>query len=114
MTEFLPGIYKVLQKTDRGNTTEINIFIIPGKKGERSLMIDAGFQDENCLAQMEGVLKELDISYEDLDVFLTHKHHDHSGLASVYADRGATMDTANWKMGGECEKSSGKSQWLDL
>ena len=72
MTEFLPGIYKVLQKTDRGNTTEINIFIIPGKKGERSLMIDAGFQDENCLAQMEGVLKELDISYEDLDVFLTH------------------------------------------
>lgn len=33
-------------------------------------MIDAGFQDENCLAQMEGVLKELDISYEDLDVFL--------------------------------------------
>ena len=66
MTEFLPGIYKVLQKTDRGNTTEINIFIIPGKKGERSLMIDAGFQDENCLAQMEGVLKELDISYEDL------------------------------------------------
>ena len=85
MTEFLPGIYKVLQKTDRGNTTEINIFIIPGKKGERSLMIDAGFQDENCLAQMEGVLKELDISYEDLDVFLTHKHHDHSGLASVYA-----------------------------
>ena len=81
MTEFLPGIYKVLQKTDRGNTTEINIFIIPGKKGERSLMIDAGFQDENCLAQMEGVLKELDISYEDLDVFLTHKHHDHSGQA---------------------------------
>ena len=46
-------------------------------------MIDAGFQDENCLAQMEGVLKELDISYEDLDVFLAHKHHDHSGLASV-------------------------------
>ena len=44
MTEFLPGIYKVLQKTDRGNTTEINIFIIPGKKGERSLMIDAGFR----------------------------------------------------------------------
>ena len=77
MTEFLPGIYKVLQKTDRGNTTEINIFIIPGKKGERSLMIDAGFQDENCLAQMEGVLKELDISYEDLDVFfgsLTHQN----------------------------------------
>ena len=53
-------------------------------------MIDAGFQDENCLAQMEGVLKELDISYEDL--FLTHKHHDHSGLASVYADRGFYMN----------------------
>lgn len=32
MKEILPGIYKVLLQTDRGNTTEINIFIIPGKK----------------------------------------------------------------------------------
>lgn len=91
MKEILPGIYKVLLQTDRGNTTEINIFIIPGKKGERSLMIDAGFRDQNCLEKMEHVLEELHISYEDLDVFLTHKHHDHSGLASIYADRGATI-----------------------
>ena len=35
----------------------------------------------------ESVLEELGIAYEDLDVFMTHKHHDHSGLASIYADR---------------------------
>lgn len=91
MKEILPGIYEVLLTTDMGTTTEINIFIIPGKKGERSLMIDAGFQDRKCLEKMEGVLQELGIAYEDLDVFLTHKHHDHSGLANVYASRGATI-----------------------
>lgn len=36
MTEFLPGIYKVLQKTDRGNTTEINILLFLEKKGKEA------------------------------------------------------------------------------
>ena len=55
--------------------------LIPGNKGGRSLMIDTGFRDERCLKTMESVLEELGIAYEDLDVFMTHKHHDHSGLA---------------------------------
>lgn len=91
MIECQPGIYEVLLETDRGVTNKINIFIIPGNKGGRSLMIDTGFRDERCLKTMESVLGELGIAYEDLDVFMTHKHHDHSGLASIYADRGATI-----------------------
>ena len=91
MIECQPGIYEVLLETDRGVTNKINIFIIPGNKGGRSLMIDTGFRDERCLKTMESVLEELGIAYEDLDVFMTHKHHDHSGLASIYADRGATI-----------------------
>ena len=42
MIECQPGIYEVLLETDRGVTNKINIFIIPGNKGGRSLMIDTG------------------------------------------------------------------------
>ena len=49
MIECQPGIYEVLLETDRGVTNKINIFIIPGNKGGRSLMIDTGFRDERCL-----------------------------------------------------------------
>ena len=55
-------------------------------------MIDAGFRDQNCLEKMEHVLEELHISYEDLDVFLTHKHHDHSAL-QVYMLTGGQRST---------------------
>ena len=54
-------------------------------------MIDTGFRDERCLKTMESVYRNWGLLYEDPDVFMTHKHHDHSGLASIYADRGATI-----------------------
>lgn len=62
MIECQPGIYEVLLETDRGVTNKINIFIIPGNKGGRSLMIDTGFRDERCLKTMESVLEELGIT----------------------------------------------------
>ena len=34
------------------------------------------------------VLEELHISYEGSGCVLTHKHHDHSGLTSIYARPG--------------------------
>lgn len=92
MTEHLPGIYEVkLSTTNTSSISEINIYLIPGKNGQRSLMVDAGFHDKACLEVMDGVLKELKISYGELDIFLTHKHHDHSGLASEYAKLGARI-----------------------
>ena len=87
----LPGIYEERLSRFRDGETEINIFLIPGNHGERSLMIDAGFKDRRCLAQMERALSCLDITYDKLDVFVTHKHHDHSGLASEYAELGARI-----------------------
>ena len=91
MRQRMPGIYEVRLSANQNSIDEINIFLIPGKKGERSLMIDAGFKKRSCLAKMEKVLFTLGITYDKLDIFLTHKHHDHSGLASEYASLGARI-----------------------
>lgn len=91
MIERAPGIYEAELHSDQMSVSEIKIFIIKGNPGERSLMVDTGFRSRKCLAQMEGVLEELGISCSQLDIFLTHKHHDHCGLASEYARRGARL-----------------------
>ena len=54
-------------------------------------MVDAGFRKRQCLETMEEAMGSLGITYDELDIFLTHKHHDHCGLASVYAERGARL-----------------------
>lgn len=91
MMERAPGIVEVELCTKQRSINEIKIFLVPGKDGGRSLMVDAGFRSRKCLAVMEGVLAELGITYDKLDIFLTHKHHDHCGLASEYASRGARL-----------------------
>ena len=91
MVERVPGIFEVTLYDYEKGVSEMRIFIIKGNRGERSLMIDAGFGNTESLATMEVALVELGIRYEDLDVFLTHKHHDHCGLATTYARKGARL-----------------------
>ena len=55
MIERLPGLFEEELHSDQKSVNKIKIFIIKGKPGERSLMIDAGFRDKKCLAVMEGV-----------------------------------------------------------
>ena len=91
MLERAPGIYEVELCSNQKSISEIKIFLIPGRDGGRSLMVDAGFRKQQCLESMEEALASLGITYDKLDIFLTHKHHDHCGLASVYAQRGARL-----------------------
>ena len=91
MIERAPGIFEVELHSGQLSISEIKIFIVKGTESGRSLMVDAGFRNRDCLRVMEGVLEELGIRYDQLDIFLTHKHHDHCGLASVYAERGARL-----------------------
>lgn len=91
MLERAPGIYEVELYSNLKSISEIKIFLIPGRDGGRSLMVDAGFRRRQCLEVMEEAMERLGITYDKLDIFLTHKHHDHCGLASVYAERGARL-----------------------
>lgn len=93
LQEILPGIYQLELHGNFKSIDEIKIYIIPGKnpKEDRSLMIDVGFHDMACMETLEQVLKALGIPFEKLDIFLTHKHHDHCGLASTFAKRGSRI-----------------------
>ena len=49
--------------------------------GPRSLLIDTGFRQGPCRAAMERQLEEIGVDRDRLDIFLTHLHSDHTGLA---------------------------------
>lgn len=90
--ECYPGIYQyTLQNSVRVGISEIQIYLIPGRPGQRSLMIDAGFDQPHCMEITKNVLKEMNISFHELDVFLTHEHPDHSGLISALQKEGARI-----------------------
>ena len=93
-TEILPGIFCVslTDTTIEQGVSCIKIYIIKGKTSVhegRSLMIDTGFRQEDCHRKLQAALAALEIPVDQLDIFLTHRHHDHSGLAGSFAREGA-------------------------
>jgi len=61
--------------------------------GERTVLIDTGLPDEASRQALESGLADHDIAFDDVDeVFLTHFHGDHAGLAGAFHDEaGATI-----------------------
>ena len=57
----------------------LNSYLLAG--GERSLLIDTGFHQDACLEAMERQLSEIGAERAHMDIFLTHLHSDHAGLA---------------------------------
>ncbi len=49
--------------------------------GERSLLVDTGFRQAPCREAMERELEATGVDRSRLDIFLTHLHSDHTGLA---------------------------------
>lgn len=91
MVERAPGIYEVKLYNTKKSGDEIRVFLIPGNPGEKSLMVDTGYAGSQCLSILEEALKHLGIKPEELDIFLTHKHMDHCGLASEFSRQGARL-----------------------
>ena len=60
---------------------ELNSYFIRGRKGERSLLIDTGFNRPECWEALESGLRTLNVELKETDVFLTHLHSDHTGSA---------------------------------
>lgn len=57
----------------------LNSYLIVGE--ERSLLIDTGFRWTSCRLAMERELAEVGVDQSRMDVFATHLHSDHVGLA---------------------------------
>lgn len=56
----------------------VNAYVVKDK--ERSIIIDTGLQDENCLHTMLAAIRKIGIDQGRIDFFITHGHGDHAGL----------------------------------
>lgn len=79
ITEITEGIFRIPLELPDNSLREVNTYLIKGS--DKSLLIDTGLNHERSKNQMLSALKSLGVALEDVDIFLTHSHPDHSGLA---------------------------------
>ena len=65
-----------------------NSYLIPGP---RNLLIDTGFYRPECKAALLEALASCSVSLAETDVFITHHHSDHVGLAPDVAAEGGVI-----------------------
>lgn len=52
-------------------------------EGARPLVIDLGFDKQECYDVLTRGLAALDLSWDDVDIFFTHGHPDHCGMVNM-------------------------------
>ncbi|MBM3118470.1 MAG: MBL fold metallo-hydrolase [Chloroflexi bacterium] len=81
--EILPGLYRIEIPLPKSPLKALNSYLINGQ--ERFLIIDTGFNRDECLHPMLASLKKLNVDLSRTDFFITHLHADHSGLVATLA-----------------------------
>jgi glyoxylase-like metal-dependent hydrolase (beta-lactamase superfamily II) len=87
--EILPSLYRIKVPLPGSPLKATNSYAIKG--AERSLIIDTGWNREDCLAALVSGLKECGVNFKKADFFITHMHADHSGLVSALAGEEARI-----------------------
>jgi glyoxylase-like metal-dependent hydrolase (beta-lactamase superfamily II) len=76
--EVMKDIYLIRVPLPGNPLKNLNTYLIKG--AERSLLIDTGFNIDSCHEALIEGIAALGVSLDDLDIFLTHVHSDHTGL----------------------------------
>jgi len=79
--EIRPSLFRVEIPLTDSPLKFLNSYIITST--ERNLIIDTGFNRQECFEAMESALKELRVEPAVTDFFITHFHADHFGLLST-------------------------------
>ena len=87
--EICPGIFRIPIPLPRNPLRELNAYLVRGEG--RSLLIDTGFRLPECRQAMAQSLRAIGADQDPLDIFLTHIHTDHMGLASELVRPGGTI-----------------------
>ena len=112
--QIFPGLFKIEVPLPGNPLKVVNSYLIRGD--DKNLLIDTGMNRPECKKAFDQALQELRVNMHQTDIFITHLHVDHSGLAAylktpqskVYGSR-ADTDTLNMFNG-----SSGTQYWNDL
>lgn len=81
ITEVYQNIFQIQVPLPDTPLKVINSYFIRGK--ERNLLIDTAFQAQVCLDTFQQAMDQLDFAMENTDLFITHAHSDHCGLAGT-------------------------------
>jgi glyoxylase-like metal-dependent hydrolase (beta-lactamase superfamily II) len=76
--EISANLYKIEIPLPKSPLKALNSYVI--KDTRRNLIIDTGWNQEECLQAMQAGLKELGVDIGKTDFFITHLHADHFGL----------------------------------
>ncbi|NLK44195.1 MAG: MBL fold metallo-hydrolase [Tissierellia bacterium] len=82
-------IYKIEVVLPKNPLKAINVYVIKGE--DKSLIIDTGFNQEECIDSLFKGLEELNIDIKETELFITHLHSDHSGMAGIFKDAGVKI-----------------------
>jgi metal-dependent hydrolase (beta-lactamase superfamily II) len=82
--KILPNLYRIKVPLPGSPLKATNSYVIKGT--ERSLIIDTGWNREDCMTALISGLKECGVDSSQADFFVTHMHADHSGLVSTLAE----------------------------
>ncbi|MDH4270313.1 MAG: MBL fold metallo-hydrolase, partial [Dehalococcoidia bacterium] len=87
--EILPGLYRINVPLPGSPLKATNSYVVKGT--DQSLIIDTGWNREDCMAALVSGLRECGVDLKQADFFITHMHADHSGLVSNLAEQGARI-----------------------
>ncbi len=91
LKEVYAGIYNNEIVLPNNPLKMLNCFIIKGD--DRNIIIDTGFNRPECEEAFLQGIQELGLDMEKTDLFLTHLHSDHVGLAPLAQRLGARVYT---------------------
>lgn len=89
MEEILPNLYRIEVPLPGSPLKATNSYVVKGT--ERSLVIDTGWNREDCMVALISGLKECGVDLRQADLFITHMHADHAGLMSAIAEEGTKI-----------------------
>jgi len=87
--EVSPNIYRIEIPLPGSPLKALNAFVL--KSLDRFLIVDTGWNREECLSAMLSGLRELKVDLNKSDIVITHLHADHSGLVGELVRKGTRV-----------------------
>ncbi|MGL4790159.1 MAG: MBL fold metallo-hydrolase [Anaerotignaceae bacterium] len=88
-----PDIYTIQVPLVDNPLKNLNCYVI--KTPEKNLIIDTGFNLPECYEALKNGLQALDVDLSKTELFLTHLHSDHVGLANAIMPKDSVIHMSN-------------------